>query len=251
MNDAAMDTGGLRVLLAEDNGTNRVLTVRMLRRLGHESEEARDGRAALNAAAARVYDVILMDVQMPELDGLAATRLIRALPAPFCCVPILGVTGSTAPDDERACLAAGMDGFLGKPFTTARLGEAIAAALAVRGRCGESHLLDETFLAGLADDIGLEGVQEAVALFLDQVPARMARIRAAAGPGGTIGRDTHALAGAARALGLVRLGEAAAQIEADNATLDLPRVESLLDLLRESSDRLAGWFAANRNGAVP
>ncbi|URI17063.1 response regulator [Brevundimonas albigilva] len=91
--------------------------------------EAADGREALDAVAARPLDLVLMDVRMPGMDGLAATRAIRALAAPARDIPVLAVTADAMPEDAARCLAAGMDGHLPKPVTQARLYEAVNAAL--------------------------------------------------------------------------------------------------------------------------
>ncbi len=118
-----------RVLIVDDHAVNRDLLRLMLQAAGCETEEAADGAEAVQAVASGVYDLVLMDVRMPGMDGLAATRAIRRLPAPACDAPILAVTADAMPDDVTRCLAAGMDAHLAKPVTQTKLHEAMAAAL--------------------------------------------------------------------------------------------------------------------------
>jgi CheY-like chemotaxis protein/nitrogen-specific signal transduction histidine kinase len=112
----------LRVLLVDDNEVNRRLAAIMLERAGHEVVPASDGGRAVEAVAAGSFDVVLMDVQMPVMDGLEATRRIRALADPDRAgVPIVAVTADVMQGADARCLAAGMDGHIGKPFDRARL----------------------------------------------------------------------------------------------------------------------------------
>ncbi len=115
----------LRILLAEDNVTNQKVALRMLSRLGYAADLAVNGVEAVKAVRAQRYDVILMDVQMPEMDGLEATRQIRAdLPAsdqPY----IIAITAAAMQRDREKCLAVGMDDFLAKPARLEDLAEAL------------------------------------------------------------------------------------------------------------------------------
>jgi signal transduction histidine kinase/CheY-like chemotaxis protein len=121
-----------RILLAEDNDTNRLIVTRMLERMGHSVEARSGGRAALEAARANVYDVILMDMMMPEMDGIAVTRAIRSLAGAPGDTTIIGLTANASPEDEIACREAGMDGFATKPITAARLAKVIETVIAAR-----------------------------------------------------------------------------------------------------------------------
>ena len=105
---------GRRVLLAEDDAVNREVALHLLQRVGLTVDTARSGREAVELGSRNAYDLILMDVQMPELDGLEATRSIRSLPAGGT-VPIVALTANAFQEDEARCLAAGMSDFLAKP----------------------------------------------------------------------------------------------------------------------------------------
>ena len=122
----------LRVLVAEDIAANRAVALALLRRLGHEAEAVEDGAAAVAAVRNRTYDLVLMDLMMPEMDGIAATRAIRALPGAAAQVPIIAVSAQASPETEVECREAGMDRFQAKPLQAERLRSAIAAVMAVR-----------------------------------------------------------------------------------------------------------------------
>ncbi|MEJ5368091.1 MAG: ATP-binding protein [Bryobacteraceae bacterium] len=109
---------GLRILVAEDNEINRRALESLLRRDGHFLRFASDGAEAVEKSRTDRFDAILMDVQMPGLDGLEATRQIRALESAVkrARTPIIGLTAHAFPEDARRCLAAGMDGYLAKPY---------------------------------------------------------------------------------------------------------------------------------------
>jgi len=118
----------LRVLVAEDNPVNQTLALAVLRRLGITADAVSDGRQAVQAACLRTYDVVLMDVQMPELDGIEATLAIRALPSGPSRPWIIAVTANALAQDRQRCLAAGMDDFVAKPYRPDALREALARA---------------------------------------------------------------------------------------------------------------------------
>jgi signal transduction histidine kinase/ActR/RegA family two-component response regulator len=114
----------LRLLVAEDNPVNQRVTQRMLKRLGYAADLVENGREALDAVERCDYDVVLMDVQMPELDGLEATRRLRARPEDRLW--IIALTAHALDEDRRQCLAAGMNDFLSKPIQLADLSAALA-----------------------------------------------------------------------------------------------------------------------------
>jgi signal transduction histidine kinase/CheY-like chemotaxis protein len=117
----------MRLLLAEDHATNQYVITAFLRAAGHEVTVVTNGAEAVRAAREGGLDAMLMDLQMPVMDGLAAARAIRALDGPAAAVPILALTASAMPGDREACLAAGMNGHLTKPITAATLNAALRA----------------------------------------------------------------------------------------------------------------------------
>jgi len=119
----------MRILLAEDNGVNRKVATALLEKWGHRVTAVNDGVQAVSAAATEPFDLVLMDMQMPEMDGLDATRSIRALPGAASRVPIIALTANAMRDDEMRCLGAGMDDYVSKPIEPDRLFAALARVL--------------------------------------------------------------------------------------------------------------------------
>jgi signal transduction histidine kinase/HPt (histidine-containing phosphotransfer) domain-containing protein/ActR/RegA family two-component response regulator len=254
----------LKVLLAEDNPTNRHVATRMLTRMGHTVDTVEDGKRAVAAAAEADYDVILMDIMMPEMDGLIATRMIRAGAAPRCHTFILGLTANALASDRDACMAAGMNDFITKPVTLERLRAALERT-AVAPPAAPDHpvvpyhlvmpdhlvkvdsaTIDAAFLRQLGDEIGSDGVVEMLRMFLEDAPIRMAAIQHAAADGTSqkIWREAHALAGSARAVGLPRLGHAAAALQkaSEGGRLDQTAIDLVAVAFRDSVPLAAEWI---------
>jgi CheY-like chemotaxis protein len=205
----------LRVLLAEDNPINQKVAVGVLRRLGHSARVTTNGREALAALEEQEFDVVLMDVQMPELDGLAATAAIRAREAGTCRhLPIIAMTARAMKGDEEECLRAGMDAYLSKPFQPADLTR-VLARLASGGGClaqtaattpqppaapskGPAQAIEDPAAILEAVDGDGELLRELVGLFHADDPSLREEMRAslAAGDADRLARAAHKLAGA-------------------------------------------------------
>lgn len=123
---AAESLRALRVLVAEDNQVNQLLFAKMLERLGHTVVTVGDGRQAVETVQGQDFDVVLMDVQMPEMNGVDATRAIRSLPSPVADIPILAITANVMSEQRSAYVAAGMTGCLPKPLTLTELAAGLA-----------------------------------------------------------------------------------------------------------------------------
>lgn len=115
----------LRILLAEDNRVNQKVLLRMLQRLGYEADIANNGVEAVEAVRQAPYDVILMDIQMPEMDGIEATRRIFAEWRPEQRPQVIAVTANALPEYEAACRDVGTVGFLTKPVSLPLVAEAL------------------------------------------------------------------------------------------------------------------------------
>ncbi|GJD44918.1 Sensor histidine kinase RcsC [Methylobacterium cerastii] len=223
-----IDMGGrpLRLLLAEDVPLNQELACAVLEAQGYLVDVVEDGAEAIVAVEAalkqgRAYDLVLMDVQMPVMDGLTATRHIRALQSPVCDVPIVAMTANVLPKQIEDLRAAGMDDHVGKPFRRADLYATIARwtgpqrearpAPASATTDGSNTALDGAVFGALKDGFGAERV----AALLDLMGAELRdRFRSDEDDRVQVAHDAHALVSAAGMLGFTRLSRLCREIEA-------------------------------------
>mgnify|MGYP003335873458 FL=1 len=124
-----------RSLVVEDNVVNQFVATEVLGELGLQVEIAGSGREAISMVRTSAFDLVLMDVQMPEMDGLATTRALRSLPEGKV-IPIIAMTASALEEDSERCLAAGMDAFLSKPIDEERLIEVVTTTMRARMAAG-------------------------------------------------------------------------------------------------------------------
>jgi len=246
-----------RVLLAEDSRSNQLVAAAILRRAGFAVDVAADGEEAVERAAARRYDLILMDVQMPKLDGFGAAAAIRALPPPASTVPIIALTASVQPEDRERCFAAGMTGYVAKPIDLIALLGAVDQALAGRraGRrggetAGEPPLVDRGALEELRSAVEPGRLPQLIAVFVEETEARLGELAAAraAGDLAAMGRLAHVLKSATGTFGAVALARAATLLEDTCRAGDAERADELagelLALGRRSLETLAEPAAA-------
>jgi CheY-like chemotaxis protein/HPt (histidine-containing phosphotransfer) domain-containing protein len=212
----------LRILVAEDNALNQEVAVGLLSRQGHTVEIAGTGRAAVDAVRSRDYDVVLMDVHMPELDGLAATREIRRLEGARGRIPIIALSASVLPGETAQCLAAGMNAHLPKPIDPTALATVLAqhtgpapASTALEPSTSAAQLLDEQHLRQLLDALGRERVGDLITGLPEEIGAQRERLAAARADGDLAGMRSaaHAQKGVALNLGLIAFAELNREIE--------------------------------------
>jgi PAS domain S-box-containing protein len=236
-----------RILLAEDGEANQLVAAAILRKAGYAVDLARDGEEAVGAARTAAYDLVLMDVRMPRMDGFAATALIRAMPGAAGRVPIIAMTAAAMSGDREKCLAAGMDGHLPKPMDRAALLGAVEAALDARprrpravGPAGEPHgapaLLDLATLDELRSAVGPGRLPHLVGVFADETRARLARL-AATEDLAAIEEEAHGLTSAAGTFGAAALREAAAALEAACVARDARAALALRETLPVLAER--------------
>ncbi len=228
--------GGARILLVEDNPVNREVALSLMADLGFVIDCAEDGRQAVTLATGHSYDLILMDMQMPNMDGIAATRALRALPERQA-VPIVALTANAFDEDRERCLAAGMNGHVAKPVEPATLfsalrrwlPERLLPAVSAEAKGPAADAADAALVArlrhcaGMDVDAGLHRVRDRVAtyarllrMFADGHGSDVARLREllAQGEREAAQRLAHSLKGAAGMLGAVSLQQLAAGVEA-------------------------------------
>jgi len=203
----------LRILLAEDNPVNQQVAATMLRKRGHQVDIVVNGNQAIEAVRAHAYEVVLMDVQMPVLDGLAATAAIRTLPNGRA-VPIIALTAHALAGDRERCLAAGMNGYLTKPFKAQDLFTAIDGWTTPPAPTPLPVDL-EGFRRTMREADAEDAVEGIVTTFVTDLPALLATLVAAvqAKDGGRIERAAHAFKSAAAAIGAGPLATLLAHLE--------------------------------------
>jgi PAS domain S-box-containing protein len=198
----------LNILLAEDMEMNQVLVATILRRAGHGVELVGDGAEAVAAVQTRPFDLVLMDVHMPVMDGLEAARLIRALPGAAGRTPILAMTANVMAEDIAECGAAGMDGHLAKPIDAGKLVARVAAV----GQAGRDDtpppagaVLNAETVGRMEQLLGAEMLADLAAELVRDVSGALAAMQAAPDDRQLIEKAAHDLVSLAGNLGFERL----------------------------------------------
>jgi PAS domain S-box-containing protein len=223
-NDASAPTepapNGAAILLAEDNATNQAVAINILRRRGYRVVVAANGREAVDAVQRETFAAVLMDCQMPVLDGYAATEAIRRLEGDARRIPIIAMTAHAMEGDRERCLEAGMDDYLSKPLRA----DALAATLGRWMQATTPTVMDRSILRALARDVGDEAiVDEICELFLAEAGPRLETMQRAAADGDaeTLRDAAHTLMGSSANVGAVAVAGAAAEIERHAGAKDI------------------------------
>jgi PAS domain S-box-containing protein len=250
----------LRLLLAEDNAVNQRLAVSLLEKRGHQVVVVGNGREALAALDGQSFDAVLMDVQMPEMDGFEATAAIRAREAATGIrTPIIAMTAHAMKGDRERCLAEGMDDYVSKPLRPQelfevldRLAPATAAGPGAAGSAARPPAFDlGAALDRMGGDVGL--MKELAGLFLDECPRRMAEIHQAILRRDTSGlrKSAHALRGSVANFGAPAATEAARRLERAGHDQDWGDVEPAWAALEEAIAGLTPALAKLGQAGVP
>src|SRR5215468_8565563 len=243
----------LRVLIAEDNPVNQTLAMRILERLGHKVQVVNDGKEAIRQAQAEDFDLIFMDVQMPEMDGLEATMAIRAAEVGTGKhIPIVAMTAHAMKADREKCISAGMDGYLSKPIRIDELKQAISEVEKIRNM---DQSPENSFQAIGQLELLLDSVMGDRALLVEMAELWLAdsakqerQIRKGLDSGDAmmIQGAAHALKGSVGTFQACAAQEAATQLEMCAKTADLvgarkafERLSAQIDLVRQDLRRLA------------
>ncbi len=264
------DLTGARILVAEDNDINQLVAGDLLHDAGFTADMANDGQAAIDMASRTRYDLILMDLQMPVVDGFEATRRIRELPG-YAATPIIAVTANAMREDRERCLAAGMNDHIGKPFEPPQLWQALRKWLTPAGpaatagsRPSPAQDAAGTTLPpavgaveGLDCAEGLRRMGGKAALYLSMLRKFSAGQRAAGqqvadalaeGDERTAERIAHTLKGVAGNLGASGIQDAAGQLE---AALHDGRERPAIDALLAALTARLGALIASLERALP
>ncbi len=167
----------LNILLVEDNDINRLYAQSILRNWNCKSDAAENGLVAIELLKSKLYDVVLMDIQMPVMDGYEATKAIRMMQPPINAVPIIALTANATKNDINKCLAAGMNDYLAKPFTPEDLFHKLFDDLKLQGRKDES-MFDLTYLKKASGN-NQEFIDEMIVTFIDTIPPLLKDIKSA------------------------------------------------------------------------
>jgi PAS domain S-box-containing protein len=251
----------VRILLAEDNAVNQKFALNLLKRLGYDRVDvAADGLEAIDAMRRHPYQIILMDMQMPELDGLEATRRIRRELSPDKQPRIIAMTANAMQGDREACLAAGMDDYVSKPVQVAdlqaaieRWGQTVLQSVNVTQSLPEP--LDQSALdnlRALAQAGEPELLTEMITLFFEESANYMESIRAAIqrndGPG--LRAAAHSLKGSANTLGARLLASICADLEKHGRENAIDKARQLIGRLDDEYERARRALEAERGGVA-
>ena len=262
-----------RILLVEDNLVNQQVVTRMIERIGYKVEAVDNGRGALERLAHADYDLILMDCQMPEVDGYTATREIRRREGSARHTPIIGITAHALAGDREDCMRVGMDDYLSKPVMPedlaaiidkwvevhdsprtsasrpqAPLTEAVTDAPASAERPRVAAVVDEAVLAELREyqkPGEPDFVTELIGVFRDDLINRLSQIRAGlqAADAHQVGQAAHALKGASGELGAHGLREICSRLELSTAHGSIETAPSMMRELEAEAERVRAALA--------
>jgi two-component system sensor histidine kinase/response regulator len=227
----------VRLLLAEDNPVNSKVALLLLERLGYAVDVAVNGREVLELLQRASYRLVLMDCQMPEMDGYEATAIIREQEGGLHRIPIVAMTANAMSGDRERCIAAGMDDYLPKPIERARLAEILAKWVPLRSAAPSPT--EQTPTPGASR-------HELTALFLEDAPARVAELEAAVrhADRDALRRAAHQLKGTAATVGATDVARLAADLERAAGGSALESVSDLLATLHIELDRVRRIAAA-------
>src|SRR5947209_6517653 len=207
---AARSAGGWRILVAEDMAVNQMVARGLLEARGHSVDVAADGAEAIAKAEEDDYDLILMDMQMPRMDGLEATRMIRARGGKLARIPIVAMTANAFGSDEAACIEAGMNDFIAKPIDAEKLDDTLNRVMSGRSAAATqardiARVFNPAPLDALRQQLGAAAVEDVIECCKLEVPPLLGRVESCVAHGdiGELGDLLSALGSALSNLGFV------------------------------------------------
>ncbi len=261
-----------KILLAEDNVTNQLVATRILEKLGYKVDTVNDGKEALGALAASTYNLVLMDCQMPIMDGFEATRIIRSQEGPSVHIPVIAMTANALLGDRIACLEAGMDDYLSKPVEPRKLSDTldkwlhsekvqscedddeiavlesvdcpVESSNTFPGGKNEESFDREGFMSRVLDDMEL--ARELVEAFLQDMPKQIGLLQSAieSRDAEQAMRQAHRLRGAAANMGGEAMKSTAARMESAAKSTDFIALEQLVATLSQQYRALGDALSA-------
>jgi two-component system sensor histidine kinase/response regulator len=242
----------LQVLVAEDNPVNEAVIVRVLEKMGHAPTMAHNGREAVSLATNGKFDLVFMDVQMPEMDGLAATVAIReSEKRNGTHLPIFAMTAHAMKGDREQCLAAGMDGYMTKPVSFSEIQQTLEAVAAER-RTAAPPVITTSWDKGAALN-RVEGDEELLKdicrIFLEESPKLMTQLQQAVAQEDAEGvsRAAHSIKGESGYLGAANVSQMAKQLETMGRDCELSQAPPVFEQLQKE---MAGLISAIQQATV-
>jgi two-component system sensor histidine kinase/response regulator len=266
MQESKQSKSGLNILLAEDNRVNQAVATQMLEKMGHSITVANTGTEVLSQLSAGPFDLVLMDVQMPEMDGIEATRRIRNEESSSGFhLPIIAITAHAMKGDRERCLEAGMDGYISKPINKAALLSAIADATRLRPGTAVNrewsaeaeptsrnafHLDTGVLLERLGGDEGL--FFEVIDIFLEEAPNSIERLWAAleARDSSAVESIAHSMKGELGYLGVEEVSQQARELEESGRHGDLERAQHIFATFQGDISMIIQALRKTRSGAI-
>lgn len=224
------ELSNMNILLVDDSQTNRMIAAIILRNYGCNVHEVASGHEALQAVCQFHYDVILMDVAMPEMDGYETTAEIRTLPGKQSKIPIIAMTANVMEEDKQECFSAGMDDYIGKPFSKDELleiiikwktklniqsGPKVTKESILKEKSYMNKVLDLKVLNQLLIDIGRDALPQTLNIFIEETKKHSENIKECIKNNDTDGirLECHAIKGSAGMFGILRLQEEVKKVE--------------------------------------
>jgi two-component system sensor histidine kinase/response regulator len=252
----------VRILVAEDNPMNQKLAMALLKKSGYWVDAVENGRMVIEKLNRRTYDLILMDVQMPEMDGFEATRIIRVKEGKKRHTPIIAMTAHAMKGDRERCLQAGMDDYVSKPIEAQKLFESIERWIDVRGFKKPISRQVKTETNGQTKDIPIDLetaldrldqdgklLKQMLQELLKKVPNQLQILEKAVNQGDNeaVEREAHSLKGAAGNLGAKYIADFALKLELSGRKGDLADATQIIEKLRTEFKRLDEYFHQSLN----
>jgi len=261
---------GARVLVAEDSKGNQMVTEVLLKKAGCEVRLANDGAEAVQAASEEIFDVILMDMSMPNMDGIEATRRIRAMQGQAAKVPIIAMTANAFTEDRESCMDAGMNDFIAKPININSLLDHLVHWVSIddklqsveegdesaKSSFTEAELMDHDVLLGLEKETSSELITEIINIFVSETGERLATLREAGRKqeGETVIAEAHAIKSSAGTFGALLLQEVAGRVELLGRQGKLGESIALIESVEEISNKTLQLYVnqyLDKSGTTP